>query len=455
MLSAISASRDARWISLYVLCTGMLMIVLDTTVVNVALPAIARDLGFSQANLAWVINAYLVAFAGLLLLSGRLGDIFGSKNIFLIGLGLFTASSLACGLSWSATALVVARFVQGIGGAMTSAVVLAMIATTFEEQGERTRAMGVFSFTASAGGSIGLLIGGAITQSVGWHWVFLVNIPIGIATLLIGWRTIISTPGLGLTTGADVAGAIAITASLMTGIYGVVQIPASGFSQRVVACLVISLMLFVAFIIRQRTAAAPLVPLRLFRIRNIALSNAANSLIAAALFTFFFLDTLSLRRQGYDAVATGLAFLPFTMAIGVLSLGWAERLTNRFGAKRLFIAGIALSTIGMLWLTVASRADSYLLGVFPAMLIMGVGLGIAFPPLMIFAMWGTGASDAGVASGIVNTTSEAGGAFGLAILATVGAIWGFTAAFALGAFPLAIACALAFLLEDHAGQRTA
>lgn len=447
-MTAISASRDARWISLYVVCTGMLMIVLDTTVVNVALPAIARELGFAQSDLAWVINAYLVAFAGLLLLSGRLGDLFGSKRIFLIGLGLFTLSSLVCGLSFSATMLVVARFVQGIGGAMTSAVVLAMIATTFEDQADRTRAMGVFSFTASAGGSIGLLVGGAITQSVGWHWVFLINIPIGIATLLIGSRTILETPRSERDEGADGIGAVAITAALMTGIYGVVQIPIGGFTPRVVWCETIALVLFAAFIARQRSASQPLVPLRLFRRRNIAVSNLANAMIAAALFTFFFLDTLALRKHGYDPIATGLAFLPFTLSIGILSLGWAERLTTRFGVRRTFIAGIVLSTLGMAWLTIATPFAGYLLAVFPPMLICGVGLGMAFPALMIFAMWNTDASDAGIASGIINTTSEGGGAFGLAVLSTVASVWSFTAAFAAATLLLATACALALMLRE-------
>jgi EmrB/QacA subfamily drug resistance transporter len=446
--------RDARWISLYVVCTGMLMIVLDTTVVNVALPSIARDLGFSQAGLAWVINAYLVAFAGLLLLSGRLGDIFGSKRIFLIGLTLFTAASLACGLSFTAPMLVVARFIQGIGGAMTSAVILAMIATTFEDQGERTRAMGVFSFTASSGGSIGLLVGGAIAQSAGWHWVFLINIPIGIATVAIGSRTIVAVPPAGLSEGADVFGALSITAALMLAIYGVVQIPQDGFSLRVGLCELAALVLFVAFIVRQRLARAPLVPLRLFKTRNIAISNLTNGLVAAALFTFFFLDTLSLRRHGYGSVATGLAFLPFTIAIGAFSLGWAEQITTRFGARRTFIAGIVLATFGMAWLTIATPFGNYLLAVFPPMLILGVGLGIAFPALMIFAMWETGPGDAGIASGIVNTTSEAGGAFGLAVLATAGALWGFTAAFAIATALLVCACGLAFALDDQGIART-
>lgn len=442
MQTAISASRDARWISLYVLCTGMLMIVLDTTVVNVALPTIQRDLGFLPADLAWVINAYLVAFAGLLLISGRLGDLFGYKRVFLTGLTLFTLSSLLCGLSFSAPMLVVARFVQGIGGAMTSAVILAMIVTTFQDQGERTRAMGVFSFTAAAGGSIGLLIGGGIVQAFGWHWIFLINIPIGIVVFVLGMRTIISVDGVGFREGADVLGAVTITASLMAAIYGILQIPLHGISPRVTVCLVAAFVLFGVFIWRQATAAKPLIPLRIFRTRNIALTNVVNMLIAGAMFTFFFIDTLRLQRAHYDAIATGLAFLPFSIAIGVLSLGWAERLSARFGSKQMLMSGTLLAAIGMAGLAAGATTSNYALGQLAPMLLMAVGLGCAFPPLMIFAMWETSAEDAGAASGIVNTTSEGGGALGLAVFSSVSVAHGFALAFACATVCLAFAVAL-------------
>ena len=431
MPSAIFSQRDTRWTSLYVLCIGMLMIVLDITVANVALPSIQRDLGFSQSTLAWVINAYLIAFAGLLLLSGRLGDLFGGKRIFVIGLGLFTASSLLCGIAWSAPALVAARFAQGVGGAMASAVILAMIVTAFPETGERARAIGVFSFTASAGGSVGLLLGGAITQTLGWHWAFLVNVPIGIATIALGLRVIVAPAGIGWRDGADVIGAVAITASLMLGVYAVVQVPIVGISSPpVLICGALALLLFCAFLWRQITAKKPLVPLRLFRSRNIAGANVLEMLLSAGLFGFFFLDALVLRRSlGYGALQTGLAFLPLTITSGVLSLGWAERLVTTFGARRVLIAGSVLAFAGLLALTVTPPGTRYLVSTFPAMFLIGVGMGAAFPPLMLFAMSGTTEADAGVASGVLATSSEVGGAVGLAVLATIASIGGFRAAF--------------------------
>jgi EmrB/QacA subfamily drug resistance transporter len=441
MTSAISSQRDTRWTSLYVLCIGMLMIVLDITVANVALPSIQRDLGFSQSELAWVINAYLIAFAGLLLLSGRLGDLFGGKRIFVIGLGLFTASSLLCGIAWSAPALVAARFAQGIGGAMASAVILAMIVTAFPQPGERARAIGVFSFTASAGGSVGLLLGGAITQTLGWHWAFLVNVPIGIITIALGQRVIVAPPGIGWRNGADVIGAVTITASLMLGVYAVVQVPIVGIaSPLVLICGALSLVLFAAFLARQLSASKPLVPLGLFRSRNVAGANVLEMLLSAGLFGFFFLDALLLRRTlHYGAFETGLAFLPLTVTSGALSLGWAERLITHFGGYRVLIAGIVLAFAGLLALTLAPPGANYLVSTFPAMVLIGVGMGAAFPPLMMFAMAGTTEEDAGVASGVLATSSEVGGAVGLAVLATIASIGGFRVAFAAATACVAVA----------------
>jgi EmrB/QacA subfamily drug resistance transporter len=423
--------RDTRWIALYILCIGMLMIVLDVTVVNVALPSIQTEFGFSQSTLAWVINAYMIAFAGLLLLSGRLGDLIGSKRIFIAGLALFTLSSLVCALAWSGWVLIVARFVQGIGGAMASAVILAMIVTMFTLPNERARAMGVFSFTASAGGSIGLLVGGLLTQALSWHWAFFVNVPIGIAAIVFGMRVLPDSPGIGLREGADAFGATAITFALMLGVYAVVDIPIAGAgSPQTIAGGASAVVLFVAFIIRQATAAKPLVPLRLFASRNIAGSNAIEALVVMAMFGFFFLDALYLRKTyDYDAVATGLAFLPITIAIGALSLGWAETLTVRFGARPLLIVGLALSALGMGWFAFVPLG-AYFATMFLPMSLLGIGMGVAFPPLMIFAMSGTTPEDAGAASGVLNTSGEVGGALGLAILATVSTAAGFQVAFA-------------------------
>ncbi len=449
MPSAIPSQRDSRWTSLYVLCIGMLMIVLDITVANVALPSIQHDLGFSQSGLAWVINAYLIAFAGLLLLSGRLGDLFGGKRVFLIGLGVFTASSLLCGVAWSAPVLVAARFAQGVGGAMASAVILAMIVTAFPQAGERARAIGVFGFTASAGGSVGLLLGGAITQTLGWHWAFLVNVPIGIVTIVLGQRVIVAPPGIGWRNGADVIGAVTITASLMLGVYAVVQVPIAGIaSPPILVCGALSLGLFAAFLARQLCASKPLVPLRLFRSRNVAGANAIEMLLSAGLFGFFFLDALLLRRTlNYSPLETGLSFLPLTITSGALSLGWAERLVTTFGARRVLITGNALAFAGLFALTLAPAHASYLTSTFPAMVLVGVGMGAAFPPLMMFAMSGTTEDDAGVASGVLATSSEVGGAVGLAVLATIASIGGFRAAFAAATSCVAVAIAIASVLE--------
>jgi EmrB/QacA subfamily drug resistance transporter len=416
-------SADTRWISLILLCVGMLMIVLDNTVVNVALPSIQKDLSFSQSTLAWVVNAYMIAFGGLLLLAGRLGDLIGSKRIFIAGLIVFTSASLLCGLAWSREALVVARFLQGIGGAMASAVILAMIVTMFQEPAERAKAMGVFSFTAAAGGSIGLLIGGALTQALNWHWIFLINVPIGIAATILAVRVLDSNAGVGLREGADVLGAALITSSLMIAVYTVVEIPTYGAtSARTLGFGAIALILMAAFIARQATALKPLLPLRLFRSRNVTGSNVLQVLIVAGLFGFFFMDSLYLRRiLGYDAVHTGLAFLPVTLSIGALSLGWSASLPARFGARNVVITGIGLAAVGLGIFAVAPLDASYMTTIFPAMLLLGIGMGASFPSVMMFAMATATPSDTGLTSGLINTTAQVGGAFGLAILATLSA----------------------------------
>jgi EmrB/QacA subfamily drug resistance transporter len=413
--------RDRRWLSLVLLCVGMLMIVLDGTVVNVALPSIQTDLHFSQASLAWVVNAYMIAFGGLLLLAGRLGDLIGSKRVFIAGLVLFTFASLLCGLAWNRESLIAARFVQGIGGALASSVILAMIVTMFTEPGERARAMGVFSFTAAAGGSIGLLVGGALTQALNWHWIFLVNVPIGIAAVILALRLLEKQSGIGLREGADALGAFLITASLMLAVYTVVDIPNSGAtSAHTLAFGAIAALLFVAFIVRQATAAKPLLPLRLFRSRNISGSNVLQILIVAGIFGFFFTDSLYLRRvRGYDAVQTGLAFLPVTLSIGALSLSWAATLPARFGPRAVLVTGMAMGALALAIFTVAPLDGAYFTTILPAMVLLGVGMGVAFPSMMMFAMSSATPSDSGLISGLVNTTAQVGGAFGLAILATL------------------------------------
>jgi EmrB/QacA subfamily drug resistance transporter len=414
-------SDRSRWIALYVLCVGMLMIVLDATIVNVALPSIQDDLGFSQSNLAWVVNAYLISFGGLLLLSGRLGDLLGRRSVFLTGLALFTTASMLCGLSQSQGMLVVARFTQGVGGALASAVILGMIVTMFPEPREQARAIGVYSFVASAGASIGLLLGGLLTQGISWHWIFFVNVPIGLATGALAWRLVDHDKGLGLSEGADVAGAVLVTSSLMLGVYTIVKAADYGWGAfHTLGLGALSVLLLVGFIAREATAKTPLMPLRLFRFRNVTGANAVEILMVAGMFGMFFLGVLYLQRVlGYDAIETGVAFLPVSLTIGVLSLGFSPRLNMRFGAKATLIAGLVLIAIGLAYFSRAPVDGKYVADVLPSMFLLGIGAGLAFPSLMTLGMSGATQSDSGLASGLVNTSLQVGGALGLAVLATL------------------------------------
>jgi EmrB/QacA subfamily drug resistance transporter len=412
----------SRWIALVVLCIGMLMIVLDVTVVNVALPSIQNDLGFSQSSLAWVVNAYLISFGGLLLLAGRFGDILGRKNVFLAGLALFTAASLLCGASQSQGMLVVARFIQGVGGAMTSAVILGMIVTMFPEPREQAKAIGVYGFVASAGGSIGLLLGGVLTQSINWHWIFFVNIPIGIATAIVAMRVLERDKGIGLREGADTPGAVLITSALMLGVFTIVK-PAADYgwgSSRTLLLGAGSLLLLALFIAREATASKPLIPLRIFRSRNMSGANGIQMLLVAGMFGMFFLGSLYLERVlGYDALEIGLAFLPTTLVMGTLSLRFAEPLIMRFGARRTLIPGLVLVGAGLLLFARLPVDGSYVTDLLPALVVVALGIGTSFPALMTLAMSGATREDAGLASGLVNTSAQVGGALGLAVLATL------------------------------------
>jgi EmrB/QacA subfamily drug resistance transporter len=411
-----------RWIALYVLCVGMLMIVLDVTIVNVALPSIQDDLGFSQSSLAWVVNAYLIAFGGLLLLAGRLGDLLGRRNVFMAGLGVFTAASLLCGLAQSQELLVAARFVQGIGGAMTSAVILGMIVTLFPEPRERAKAIGVYAFVASAGGSVGLLAGGVLTQALDWHWIFFVNLPIGVATAILAQRLLERDDGIGFRQGADIPGALLITSSLMLGVYTIVKPAAedgwgSGWTLVLGA---LSLALLAAFLAREATARTPLIPLRIFRSRNVTGANVVQALLVVGMFGMFFLGALYLQRVlGYDALQIGLAFLPVTIVMGVLSIRYSERLITRFGARRTLLPGMVLIAVGLILFAQAPVDGGYARHVLPVMILLGFGAGLSFPALMTLAMSGATPEDAGLASGLVNTTVQVGGALGLAVLATL------------------------------------
>jgi EmrB/QacA subfamily drug resistance transporter len=413
-----------RWIALYVLCVGMLMIVLDATVVNVALPSIQSDLGFSQSSLAWVVNSYLIAFGGLLLLAGRLGDLVSRRGMFLAGLGVFTAASLLCGIAQSQGMLVAARFLQGMGGAMTSAVILGMIVTMFPEPREQAKAIGVFAFVASAGGAVGLLVGGVLTQAINWHWIFFVNVPIGIVAAALAGRLIDPDEGIGFGDGADVPGAVLITGSLMLGVYTIVN-PAAVLgwgAGRTLALGALSLALLAAFVAREATARSPLVPLRIFRSRNVTGANLIQVLSVAGMFGMFFLGALYLQRiLAYDALETGLAFLPVTILMGTLSVRYTDRLVMRLGARAMVLGGLALFMAGLALFTRAPVDGGYVFHVLPVMILLGTGAGLCFPALMTLAMSSATPSDAGLASGLINTTAQVGGALGLAVLATLSA----------------------------------
>ncbi len=418
------STERRRWAALIVLCTGMLMIVLDLTVVNVALSAIQADLGFSDASLAWVVNAYMIAFGGLLLLAGRLGDLLGRRRIFLTGLAVFTVASLLCGLAQNADLLVAARFVQGVGGAMTSAVILGMIVTMFPEPREQARAIGAFAFVASAGGAVGLLAGGILTQTINWHWIFFVNIPLGAITATLAVRLVDHEEGIGMGRGTDVTGALTITAALMLGVYAIVG-PAANDGWSAPTTLgfgAAAVLLLGLFVLRERTAANPLVPLGIFRSRNVTGANLVQIASVAGMFGIFFMGSLYLKKVlGYGPMEIGFAFLPTTVLMGALSVRYTEPLVSRFGARPVMISGLILIAAGLVVFTQAPVAGHYAVHVLPVMVLLGIGAGLAFPALMTLAMSGVTGENAGLASGLVNTTAQVGAALGLAVLATLSA----------------------------------
>jgi EmrB/QacA subfamily drug resistance transporter len=412
--------RD-RWIALVVLCAGFLMIILDQTIVNVALPSIQSDLDFTQSSLAWVVNAYLIAFGGLLLLAGRLGDLIGRKRIFLIGLTIFTLASLFCGVAQTQWMLIVARFVQGLGGALTSAVILGMIVTMFPQPNEQAKAIGVYSFVAAGGASIGLLAGGVLTEAINWHWIFFVNLPIGVATGILASRLLDNDEGIGLSEGADVPGAVLIVGSLMLGVYTIVEAEDYGWgSLHTLGLGAIAIGLLAAFVIRESRIANPLIPLRIFRSRIVSGANLVQALTVGGLFGMFFLGALYMQRVlGYGAIDVGLAFLPVALIIGIFSVGISARLIVRFGALPTMLPGLVLIAGALIYFQRAPVDADYVADVLPSMLMFGVGGGLFFTSLMTLAMSAATASDSGLASGLVNTSQQVGGALGLAVLATL------------------------------------
>ncbi|MFE6978057.1 MFS transporter [Streptomyces sp. NPDC057682] len=415
-------SPRTRRLALGVIATGLLMTVLDGSIVTVAMPAIQNGLGFTPSALSWVVNAYLIAFGGLLLLSGRLGDLIGRKRMFLAGTGVFTAASVLAGAAGSPALLIAARFLQGAGSAMASAVGLGILVTLFTERRERARAIAVFSFTGSAGASLGQVLGGVLTDALGWHWIFLINLPIGIGTLLVAARVLPADRGPGLAAGADALGAFLVTAGVMTGIYAVVRVESYGWlSAHTLGLGALALALIAAFAVRQATAATPLLPLRVLRSRSVAGANLVQMLMVAALFSFQILVALYLQRvRGYGATATGLAMLPAALTIGAVSLGISARLIARFGERRVLAAGLAMLTALLGLLARLPVHAHYATDLLPLML-LAAGFGLALPALTTLGMSGAGEKDAGLASGLFNTTQQLGMAAGVAVLSTLAA----------------------------------
>ena len=418
--AAVYTDDRRRWLALYVLCVGMLMIVLDATIVNVALPSIQEDLAFAQNDLAWVVNAYLIAFGGLLLLAGRLGDLIGQRRVFLVGLAVFMGASVACALAQSQGVLIGARFVQGVGGALTSAVILGMIVTMFPEPREQAKAIGLYTFVAVAGGSIGLLLGGVLTEAINWHWIFFVNIPIGWATALFAIRLVPEREGIGLTAGADLPGAVLLTGGLMLGVYTILGVAEEGWgSSQTLALGAVSIGLLAAFILRQARVAYPLMPLRLFRSRNVSGANVVQALLVVGMFGMFFLGALYMQRiLGYSPIQVGLAYLPLTVVMGTMSFRFAAQLNLKYGPESTLVPAMVFIVAGLLWLARTPIDASYVVDLLPSMILIGLGAGIAFPALMTLAMSGATEGDSGLASGLVNTSVQVGGAIGLAVLAT-------------------------------------
>jgi EmrB/QacA subfamily drug resistance transporter len=419
--STARGSDRRRWLALAVVCLAQLMIVLDTTIVNVALPAIQRELDFTQGDLTWVVNAFLVTFGSFLLLAGRLGDLLGRKRVFLAGVTLFTAASALCGLAPNQGMLIAARFLQGVGAAMQASVILAIIVTEFPRPAERARAMSAYVFVAVAGGSLGLLAGGALTQVLSWHWIFFVNLPIGAATIALGRALIPADEGRDDSRRVDWFGALLVTLSLMTAIYAIVQASGRGWgSSRVLEFGALAAALMAAFLVVESRIENPIMPLRILRLRGLVSSSVVRGLLVTGMYSTFFLGTLYLEHvRHYSALQTGLAFLPWTITVGALSLGITARLVDRFGPLRVLVAGMLTVIVGLGLLTTAGAQTSFFPTVFGAYFLIGLGIGSAFMPLLSIAMADVPAADAGLGSGIVNVSQQLAGALGLAVLGII------------------------------------
>ena len=440
-----------RWLALYMLCAGELMIVLDTTIVNVALPSIQGSLGFTESALVWVVNAYMLTYGGFLLLGGRLGDLYGKRRLFLAGITLFTAASLVCGLAASQAVLVAARAIQGLGGAVVSAIALSLIMNIFTEAGDRAKAMGIYGFVCAGGGSIGVLAGGLLTSALSWHWVFLVNLPIGVAVYAFCTRLLskdaASAPGK-----LDLAGAVTITTALMLAVYGIVDGNQAGWtSARTLSLLGGAIALLAVFIVTEMNVSAPLMPLGLFRVKTVAAANILGVFWAAAMFAWFFLSALYMQTVlGYDPMKIGLAFLPSNLIMAAFSIWLSAKMVMRFGIRMPIVAGMLLSAAGLGLFALWPKDASFMLHVMPGMLLLGIGCGMALNPVMLAAMQDVRPEESGLASGVVNTSFMMGGALGLAILASLSERAGYHAAFALAAVCALVAAGAAAWLPRAA-----
>jgi EmrB/QacA subfamily drug resistance transporter len=422
-MSVSSIDHHKRWLALIVLCLGDLMIVLDTTVVNVALPSIRDDLGFSQTSLVWVVNAYMLTFSGFLLLGGRLGDLYGNRRVFLLGIALFTLASLACGLADSQALLITARAVQGLGGAVVSAVALSLIMNLFTEDAERAKAMGIFGFVMAGGGSVGVLLGGLLTDAFNWHWIFLINIPIGIAVFALCLLLLPGSRGSAAGARLDIAGAVTVTVALMLAVYGIVDGNEAGWtSAQTLGLLAGGVLLTLVFLRIESRVHTPLMPLGMFRLRNVATANIVGVLWAAAMFAWFFISALYLQLVlGYSPMQVGLAFLPANLIMAVFSLGLSARLVMRYGIRAPLACGLFIAALGLALFALAPVNGDFLVHVLPGMILLGIGAGMAFNPVLLAAMSDVAPSESGLASGVVNTSFMMGGALGLAVLASAAA----------------------------------
>ncbi|HEX3895242.1 MAG TPA: DHA2 family efflux MFS transporter permease subunit [Rudaea sp.] len=462
--------QRGRWLALGVLCTGVLMDVIDTTIVNVALPSIKADLGFSATNLAWVINAYVLTFGGCLLLSGKLGDLYGHRRLFLIGIAAFTATSLLAGLATSQVVLIVARAAQGVAGAVVAAVSLSLIMDLFPEPDARAKAMGVFGFVGAGGGSVGAMLGGLLTGMLNWHWIFLVNLPIGVAVFAMSLRLVPDTHNARERPRIDIAGAATITSSLILAVYAIVNGNEAGWtSTATLGLLAIAVVLFISFIVIEMRVREPLMPLGMFRLRNVATANVVGVLWAASMFAWFFLSALYMQQVlGYDPFKVGLGFVPANLIMAAFSLGLSAKMVMRFGLKFPLSFGLLLAGLGLVLFARAPIGGQFLIDVLPGMTLLGLGAGMAFNPVLLAAMSDVDARDSGLASGLVNTSFMLGGALGLAVLASLAAArtesllathantleslnTGYQAAFAVGAV-FAFAAALIGLVGIRAAK---